>query len=208
MFTHQAIHDLDRSALHINVGEPDSDLRLLDAALWNIVRNLARVDPQTASANFGLQAETVSVLGEISDEQTMRLASGTVCSFKINADAQRIIEALKSPARGNETEFSVIPATDILYWLCVKKISQRSVEVASMAFGLPKELCQLLKESLHQQILELIGQVQIRLTLRHAEGLIQKIVNANIHQKQRDFIYHQSLTKKLQQSLSRRTTAH
>ncbi len=195
MFESNIIKILDCYAAGLDKKEGDRNIFELDLTLWNLLRTLAKESPDEVTNRFSLSQNVADRLAMALPTQLLRLASGVLLSFKLEADEKLILSELVESYDPLEVINHKINDFAAAYWLLLKRDAAEDLEIAKERFGVSRALAEHVAKATDNQLRYLTTVVPMRFSLRCKSSIIGEILNANFDE------ITSPLVKKLQQSL-------
>ncbi len=195
MFESNIIKILDCYAAGLDKKEGDRNIFELDLTLWNLLRTLAKESPDEVTNRFSLSQNVADRLAMALPTQLLRLASGVLLSFKLEADEKLILSGLIESYDPLELVNHKINDFAAAYWLLLKRDAAEDLEIAKERFGVSRALAEHVAKATDNQLRYLTTVVPMRFSLRCKSSIIGEILNANFDEVT------SPLVKKLQQSL-------
>ena len=154
-----------------------SNILELDFSMWKIVQAIGTKPNNRILASIG--ANAMSFIISATDEELLRLSSGTIISFKMNVDESHVISMLQQSQQITFITADYTANVSTFCWLLVARLGMSDPIMTTQTFGLSLALVTALATATDNDIRKVSLSVDCELCLRFPENLIKKILKCD-----------------------------
>ncbi len=172
----EVVRQWDYRAMHIGEEAINAHLYQFDLSVWKFLKDLCHLNPTKAACQFRLSEHMVSCITRTEIETLKLLASGVCLSLKLDTEDEVILRRLAQSDDALSHIHQEAPLLHTAYWLLLHQTAHQDIAIATVSFGISKQLAHAIAKASYNQLLDLAYTEKAHFSLRCSDTIIEEIM--------------------------------